>query len=150
MRRSTVRIRETAPSLKAFPHSRRGEPASPGSRARKGAGPEESRGRRLQGESGAAAQAAESGKVADATLRPAWWVRLLSRLPFPVLYSISAFLGWLAYRVFPYRQHVVRENLTRAFPEFDEARLQDVMRAYYRGFAEVLVEIIKAATLSAD
>jgi KDO2-lipid IV(A) lauroyltransferase len=52
--------------------------------------------------------------------------------------------------VFPYRQHVVRENLTRAFPEFDEAQLQQVMRDYYRGFAEVLVELIKAASLSED
>jgi KDO2-lipid IV(A) lauroyltransferase len=75
-------------------------------------------------------------------------VRLLSHLPFPVLYGVARFLGWLAHKVFPYRQHVVRENLTKAFPEYDEAKLQQVMRDYYRGFAEVLVELIKAATLS--
>jgi KDO2-lipid IV(A) lauroyltransferase len=77
-------------------------------------------------------------------------VRMLSHLPFFLLYGLATFLGWLAYRVFPYRQHVVRENLTRAFPDFDEARLQDVMKHYYRGFADVLVEIIKAATISPD
>lgn len=104
----------------------------------------------MQGGSDAAAQAAESASEAGVAPRSAWWVRLLSRLPFPVLYSISAFLGWLAWRVFPYRQHVVRENLTKAFPEFDEAQLQDVMKHYYRGFAEVLVELIKAASLSPD
>jgi KDO2-lipid IV(A) lauroyltransferase len=103
----------------------------------------------LQGGSDAAAQAAESRK-ADGAIRSAWWVRLLSRLPFPVLYAISGFLGWLAHRVFPYRRHVVRENLTQAFPDFDEAQLQDVMKAYYRRFAEVLVEIVKAASLSAE
>jgi Kdo2-lipid IVA lauroyltransferase/acyltransferase len=104
----------------------------------------------LQGGNGSAAQAAETAEVANATLRSTWWVRLLSHLPFPVLYCISAFLGWLAYRVFPYRQHVVRENLTRAFPDLSEAQLQDVMKRYYRGFAEVLVEIIKVASISAE
>jgi Kdo2-lipid IVA lauroyltransferase/acyltransferase len=82
--------------------------------------------------------------------RSAWWVRLLSTLPFPALYAFASFLAFLAYRVFPYRQAVVRENLTKAFPEMDEAALRDVMKRYYLGFAQVLVELIKAATLSAD
>jgi len=77
-------------------------------------------------------------------------VRLLSILPLPLLYGIATFLAWLAYRVFPYRQHVVRENLTRAFPQFDEAQLQNTMKLYYRGFADVLVEVIKAVSLSPE
>jgi KDO2-lipid IV(A) lauroyltransferase len=104
----------------------------------------------LQSSSGADAQAVATEGVAPVPLRSAWWVRLLSRLPFPALYAFAAFLGWLAHKVFPYRQHVVRENLSKAFPEYDEAKLQQVMRDYYRGFAEVLVEIIKAASLSAE
>ncbi|MEJ1966742.1 MAG: lysophospholipid acyltransferase family protein [Gammaproteobacteria bacterium] len=83
-------------------------------------------------------------------MRSAWWVRWLSHLPFGLLYLLSTFLGWLAHKVFPYRQHVVRENLSKAFPDFDEAQLQDVMKQYYRNFAEVLVELIKVATLSPD
>jgi KDO2-lipid IV(A) lauroyltransferase len=75
---------------------------------------------------------------------------LLSSLPFPALYAVATLLGWLAYRVFPYRQDVVRENLGKAFPEMNEAALRDVMKRYYRGFAEVLIELIKAATLPAD
>lgn len=82
--------------------------------------------------------------------RSAWWVRLLSALPFPALYGFASFLAFLAYRVFPYRQDVVRENLSRAFPDMDEAALRDTMKRYYLGFAQVLVELIKAATLSAD
>ena len=82
--------------------------------------------------------------------RSAWWVRLLSSLPFPALYALATLLAWLAYRVFPYRQDVVRENLGKAFPEMNEAALRDVMKRYYRGFAEVLIELIKAATLPAD
>jgi Kdo2-lipid IVA lauroyltransferase/acyltransferase len=105
----------------------------------------------LNSPGGAEAQeAAVPPENAQASLRSAWWVRLLSHVPFPVLYGFSAFLGWLAYKVFPYRQHVVRENLSKSFPEFDEAKLQDVMRRYYRGFAEMLFELIKAASLSPE
>jgi KDO2-lipid IV(A) lauroyltransferase len=104
----------------------------------------------LHSPNGAQARPAAPESAPSPPLRSAWWVRLLSRVPLPALYGLSSFLGWLAYRVFPYRQHVVRENLTKAFPEFDEATLQQVMRDYYRGFADVLVEIIKAASMSAD
>ena len=43
--------------------------------------------------------------------------------------------------------HVVRENLTKAFPDLDEAGLRKIMRAYYDGFAQMLVELLKGATL---
>src|SRR2546423_14839768 len=85
-----------------------------------------------------------------AAARSAWWVRVLARIPLRVLYGCAAFLGWLTYRLFPYRERVVRENLTCAFPDFDEPRLRSVMRGYYLGFAQMLVEVIKAATLPAD
>jgi Kdo2-lipid IVA lauroyltransferase/acyltransferase len=81
---------------------------------------------------------------------PAWWGRLLARLPFALLYRIADVLGWLVYRVFPHREEVVRANLTRAFPEYDKSQLRDVMRRYYLGFAEVLVEVIKSVSLPPD
>ena len=74
----------------------------------------------------------------------------MARIPLRALYGFAGFLGWLAFRVFPYRERVVRENLTRAFPDFDEARLRSVMRGYYLGFAQMLVEVIKSVTLPAD
>jgi KDO2-lipid IV(A) lauroyltransferase len=79
---------------------------------------------------------------------PAWWVRLLSHVPMVLLDRLADVLGWLAFRVFPYREHVVRENLTKAFPDLDEAGLRQVMRAYYDGFAQMLVELLKGASLS--
>ena len=80
--------------------------------------------------------------------RSAWWVRLLSHIPFGLLYALAGLAGWLAFRVFPYRERVVRESLTRAFPDFDEQRLRAVMRDYYLGFAQMFVEIIKSATMT--
>ena len=82
--------------------------------------------------------------------RSAWWVRALSHLPFVFHYGLASFLAWLAYRVFPYRQEVVRENLTKAFPDLDARALGLTMRRYYLGFAQVLVELIKGATLSPE
>jgi KDO2-lipid IV(A) lauroyltransferase len=66
-----------------------------------------------------------------------------------LLDRLADLLGWLAFRVFPYREHVVRENLTKAFPELDEGGLRKVMRAYYDGFAQMFVELLKGATMSA-
>jgi Kdo2-lipid IVA lauroyltransferase/acyltransferase len=85
-----------------------------------------------------------------APARSVWWARLLARLPLSALYRITAFLGWATYRFFPYREHVVRENLGKAFPEFDETRIRAVIRSYYLGFAEVLAEVIKSVSLPAQ
>ncbi|MGQ0835846.1 MAG: lysophospholipid acyltransferase family protein [Gammaproteobacteria bacterium] len=82
--------------------------------------------------------------------RPAWWVRTVASLPLVCLYALGHGLAFLAFRVFPYRPRVVRENLATAFPEFDERRLRRVMREYYSGFAQVLMEIVKSAALSPD
>jgi Kdo2-lipid IVA lauroyltransferase/acyltransferase len=82
--------------------------------------------------------------------RPVWWLRLAAALPLRVLYALAALIGWVTYRMFPYRQHVVRENLGIAFPQLDESGLRELMRGYYTGFAQVLVEIVKAASISAE
>jgi Kdo2-lipid IVA lauroyltransferase/acyltransferase len=85
-----------------------------------------------------------------APARPAWWARLLARLPFGVLYRIADGLGWLVYHFFPHRETVVRANLSKAFPEYDEAQLREVMRRYYQSFAEMLVEVVKSVGMSAQ
>jgi len=79
--------------------------------------------------------------------RPAWWVRLVSRVPWALLYPLGHALAWLAWRVIPYQRHVVHENLAIAFPELNEAELDSLMGRYYRGFSEVLVEVLKASSL---
>lgn len=79
--------------------------------------------------------------------RSAWWARLVSLVPLSALYGFAAFIGWLTWRFFPHRIKVVRENLTRAFPDFDAPALRRIIRAYYLGFAQVLVEVVKALRL---
>ena len=57
-------------------------------------------------------------------------------------------LGWLSVHVYAYREHVVRENLSKAFPHYDESQLRAVIGAYYRSFAQMLVEIFKSVVMS--
>jgi Kdo2-lipid IVA lauroyltransferase/acyltransferase len=91
-----------------------------------------------------------SGSGAPVGARPVWWARLIARAPLRALYGFAGFIGWLTFRFFPYREQVVRENLLKAFPSFSEAQLREVMRAYYLGFAQMLVEIIKGVRMPAS
>ncbi len=75
---------------------------------------------------------------------------MLSCLPLSVLYAFATAIGWLAFRVFPYRADLVHANLALAFPDEDEAGLRRFMRGYYAGFADMLVEIVKSAAIPAD
>lgn len=79
--------------------------------------------------------------------KSAWWVRLASAVPMPLLYVLASLLAWLAFRAIPYCRKVVRENLRIAFPELDERGLRARMRDFYSSHAEVLVEIVKSATM---
>src|SRR6201987_875000 len=82
--------------------------------------------------------------------RSAWWGRLVARLPFRFLYGLASVLGWMTVHWYPYREHVVRENLKKAFPQFDEPQLRDVVRRYYLGFAQMLMEIVKSVSMPAE
>ena len=77
----------------------------------------------------------------------AWWARLVASVPLRVLYGLSSFLGWLTVRFFPHREHVVRENLGKAFPDWDEAQMRATIRRYYMGFADMLMEVVKSASM---
>src|SRR5262245_3082253 len=75
---------------------------------------------------------------------------MLAAVPLWMLYGLSSFLAFLAFRVFPPRAHVVRGNLTACFPGIDEKTLRVTMRDFYRGFADVLVETIKTTSIARE
>ncbi|MEX1994284.1 MAG: lysophospholipid acyltransferase family protein [Steroidobacteraceae bacterium] len=76
------------------------------------------------------------------------WLRLLSSLPLPLWYAIGSFFGWLAEFVIRHRRAIIDMQLTACFPNQDAASLRATRRAFYRSFAQVSVEIIKAATMT--
>jgi len=100
---------------------------------------------------GVAPPASNSAPADEGTpRRSAWWVRMLSAVPLPLLYAFSSLVGWLAWKVVPYRKELVHTHLKLAFPEMDEKALQNVMRRYYAGFADMFVEIVKSASMSPE
>ena len=76
------------------------------------------------------------------------WIRVFSRIPLALWYPFSRFVAFVAWRVIPYRRHVVEGNLTKSFPEWDAATRERVIRDYYRGFADVFVEVMHSLRLS--
>jgi KDO2-lipid IV(A) lauroyltransferase len=81
---------------------------------------------------------------------PAWWARLLSHLPLPVLYAITGLAAWLAFRVVPYRADMIDASLATAFPKLDARERRTVRHRYYRGFAQMFAELLKASALGPD
>ena len=82
--------------------------------------------------------------------RPLSWPLLaVAYLPLPLLYGFARFLYWLLAHVTHYRRRVVLDNLRHAFPEKTEADIQRISQQFYWHFAQVLVEILKMASISA-
>jgi KDO2-lipid IV(A) lauroyltransferase len=81
---------------------------------------------------------------------PAWWARLLSHLPLPVLYALAGLAAWLAFRVVPYRADMIDASLATAFPELDARERRAVRHRYYRGFAQMFAELLKASALGPE
>jgi Kdo2-lipid IVA lauroyltransferase/acyltransferase len=77
-------------------------------------------------------------------------LRLLSRLPFPVLYALSDFLFFVSYRLVKYRRKVVRKNIRNSFPEKSEADLKTIERDFYRHLCDYGVEMLKLLTISKE
>ncbi|MBK8954342.1 MAG: lysophospholipid acyltransferase family protein [Saprospiraceae bacterium] len=77
-------------------------------------------------------------------------VYLISCLPLRLLQVISEILYSLLFFLSSYRKNVVKNNLKAAFPEKNEVELKIISRDFYRHFSELIVETLKAATLSAS
>jgi Kdo2-lipid IVA lauroyltransferase/acyltransferase len=76
------------------------------------------------------------------------WIRVFSRVPLSIWYPFARFLAWMSWKVIPYRRHVVLANLKASFPEWSDAQRELVIRDYYRGFADMLVEIMHSLRLT--
>ena len=74
--------------------------------------------------------------------------RLLSWLPFPLLYALAWVAYLLLYYVAGYRKTVVYENLRRAFPDKSGIEITVLAKMFYRQLAQVAFEIVKARRMS--
>jgi len=72
----------------------------------------------------------------------------LSLLPMVVLYRVSDLLYLLVYYLVPYRKRVIQENLKNAFPKKSSEEIHQLTQLYYRHFADLILESIKAFSIS--
>jgi Kdo2-lipid IVA lauroyltransferase/acyltransferase len=78
------------------------------------------------------------------------WLRMLSSLPLSAWYAFASFLAFVLDRVLKSRHEIIDMQLAACFPERDAAWIRETRSAFYRNFADVSVEIIKAVTMKPE
>jgi len=67
----------------------------------------------------------------------------VSLLPYGVLYRLSDLLFLLFYNAIGYRKKVIYGNIQRSFPEKSTEEHEQISRAFYRHFCDLMVESMK-------
>jgi KDO2-lipid IV(A) lauroyltransferase len=70
-------------------------------------------------------------------------IKLLSKLPFFILYRFSDLLFLFIFYIIRYRKKVVAENLHFAFPEKTPKELTRISKAFYHHFCDLIFEIVR-------
>ena len=78
------------------------------------------------------------------------FLKLLSYIPFGVLYFLADGISCLLYDVVRYRRKIVRRNLTESFPEKSPTEIRRIEHKFYRFFADMMLESCKLASLSQE
>jgi len=74
--------------------------------------------------------------------------KLLSLLPFRLLYILSDFLYILIYNIIGYRKKIVQQNLANSFPKKNKIERKIIEKQFYKHFCDLIVETIKLLTIS--
>lgn len=79
-----------------------------------------------------------------------WWLRALSSLPLGAWYGFATFLAFLLDRVIGSRNDIIEMQLSACFPDEDMAWIKKTRHAFYKSFADVTVEVIKAVKMKPE
>lgn len=79
-----------------------------------------------------------------------FFLRLLSYIPFRILYGLSDGLFYLLYYVVRYRRKIVRRNLTESFPEKSLPEIRKTEKKFYHFFTDMILESCKMASISPE
>jgi len=74
--------------------------------------------------------------------------RIISVLPYRLIYIFSDFLSLTLIHVIKYRKKVIENNLKNSFPEKDNIELKAILNGFYRHLSDLIFEIIKLEALS--
>lgn len=77
-----------------------------------------------------------------------FFVKILSHIPFCVMYFISDCLFYFVYYIFRYRRHIVRKNLKESFVKKSEKEIIAIERQFYHFFVDMILESAKLASIS--
>jgi KDO2-lipid IV(A) lauroyltransferase len=77
-----------------------------------------------------------------------FFLYLLSLLPLSLLHLFAKVLYILLYDVIGYRKKVVRNNLTKSFPEKSLTEIIKIEKTFFRYLAALVFEIIKMSTIT--
>jgi Kdo2-lipid IVA lauroyltransferase/acyltransferase len=75
---------------------------------------------------------------------------LLARAPLGALYAFSGLLYFLAYYLARHRRSVIREQLTRVFPDMPQSERVAIHKRFLRNFCDVLVEVVKSISMQPE
>jgi len=77
-------------------------------------------------------------------------LKMISGLPFRILYLLSDVMFVLIYYIFRYRRKVVQTNLEKSFPEKSQRELKKIEYNYYRYLCDLAIEALKTGNMSKD
>ena len=77
-----------------------------------------------------------------------FFLKLLSYIPFRMLYILSDGLFYPLYYIVRYRRKVVRKNLTESFPEKSLPEIKQIEKKFYHFFIDMTLESCKLASIS--
>ncbi len=77
-------------------------------------------------------------------------LKVLASLPFWLLYGLGEVVYVMLYYVVGYRRRIVRRNLSECFPEKSPAEIKRIERAFYRNFADQIMETCKMSGMSPE
>ena len=89
----------------------------------------------------------DTAAIAQTQPRPPPWMRLLGRVPMPVMQALAHVLAFVLRDLLRVRRDVARENLARSLPELDAAARRRIERAHYLSVARVLLELPRMAVM---
>jgi len=88
-------------------------------------------------------------------MRFQYWIfriitKIISWLPYSLLYLISDFLTLVINGLLPYRKKVIFENLHKSFPEKDQNEINQITKEFYRNLIDISLETIKLEVISKE
>jgi Kdo2-lipid IVA lauroyltransferase/acyltransferase len=78
------------------------------------------------------------------------WLRVLARMPWTVLYGFARFVTLLLHHAFHLRLSVVRSNIQGSLTHLSPREQSQVESHFYRILGELVIEAVKASTMSAE